>query len=540
MSHLRESVKAIGVLRARGVSDPKKPLETLRTMKESKIYGPQATLVRHSARVAPDQVALVDERGELTYRELDQQSTAIARGLREAGIVEGTVIAVLARDHRGLIMSMIAAGKLGARIALMNTGFAKPQFAEVCERENVRAVLHDSEFLGLLDALPADLPRYLTWVDEGTALAAGATTFDDLIANNATEDLPAPSKPGGFIILTSGTTGLPKGAPRTKVTPMATAQFVDRVPFPRRGTAMIVSPIFHSTGLGTWLVNTILSNKIVMRRRFDAEATLAAIAEHKVEMLVCVPTMLHRMTELPPEVRAKYNLSSLKVILFAGSALTPELCIRATEAFGPVLYNLYGSTEVAIATIANPAELAEAPGTVGRSPITCEVRLYDEQDQPVQTPGARGRIFVRSGAPFEGYTDGRHKQIIDGFMSSGDMGHFTETGLLMVDGRDDDMIVSGGENVYPQEVENLLVERPEIFDVAVIGVDDPEFGKRLRAFVVLEEGQTIEAAEIQAHVKANLARFKVPREVVFLDELPRNATGKIVRRTLIDYEVSQG
>ncbi|MGW6120641.1 acyl-CoA synthetase [Nocardia sp. NPDC055165] len=540
LSHLLESVKAIGVLRARGVSDPKTPLETLRTMKESKIYGPQATLVRHSARVAPDQVALVDERGELTYRELDEQSTAIARGLREAGIGEGTVIAVLARDHRGLIMSMIAAGKLGARIALMNTGFAKPQFAEVCERENVRAVLHDSEFLGLLDALPADLPRYLTWVDQGTELPAGATTFDDLVANNSTEDLPAPSKPGGFIILTSGTTGLPKGAPRTKVTPMATAQFVDRVPFPKRGTAMIVSPIFHSTGLGTWLVNTILSNKIVMRRRFDAEATLAAIAEHKVEMLVCVPTMLHRMTELPADVRAKYDLSSLKVILFAGSALTPELCIKATEAFGPVLYNLYGSTEVAIATIANPAELAEAPGTVGRSPITCEVRLYDDEDQQVKTPGARGRIFVRSGAPFEGYTDGRHKQIIDGFMSSGDMGHFTDTGLLMVDGRDDDMIVSGGENVYPQEVENLLVERPEIFDVAVIGVDDPEFGKRLRAFVVLEEGHTLDAAELQAHVKANLARFKVPREVIFLDELPRNATGKIVRRTLIDYEVSQG
>ncbi|MFD6107164.1 AMP-binding protein, partial [Nocardia salmonicida] len=212
VSHLLESVKAIGVLRARGVSDPKTPLETLRTMKESKIYGPQATLVRHSARVAPDQVALVDERGELTYRELDQQSTAIARGLREKGIGEGTVIAVLARDHRGLIMSMIAAGKLGARIALMNTGFAKPQFAEVCERENVRAVLHDSEFLGLLDALPDDLPRYLTWVDEGTALPSGATTFDDLIAANSTDDLPAPSKPGGFIILTSGTTGLPKGA----------------------------------------------------------------------------------------------------------------------------------------------------------------------------------------------------------------------------------------------------------------------------------------------------------------------------------------
>ncbi|MFF2085897.1 acyl-CoA synthetase [Nocardia sp. NPDC058176] len=539
MAHLLETVKGLGVLRKRGVSDPTKPLETLRTMKESKIYGPQATLVRHSARVAPDQIALADERGELTYRELDEQSTAVARGLHEAGITQGTVVAVLARDHRGLIMSMIAAGKLGARIALMNTGFAKPQFAEVCERENVRAVLHDSEFLDLLDALPPELPRYLTWVDEGTTLPEGATTFDDLIAGNSVEPLPAPSKPGGFIILTSGTTGLPKGAPRTKVTPLATAQFVDRVPFPKNGTMMIVSPIFHSTGLGTWLVGTILSNKIVMRRRFDAEATLAAIAEHKVEMLVCVPTMLHRMTELPAEVRAKYDLSSLKVILFAGSALTPELCVKATEAFGPVLYNLYGSTEVAIASIATPAELAEAPGTVGRSPITCEVRLYDDNDQRVETPETTGRIFVRSGAPFEGYTDGRNKQIIDGYMSSGDLGRFTESGLLMVEGRDDDMIVSGGENVFPQEVENLLVERPDVFDVAVIGVDDAEFGKRLRAFVVLEEGHSPDPAELQAHVKANLARFKVPREVVFLDELPRNATGKILRRVLVDYEISQ-
>src|SRR5690606_37190742 len=249
-------------------ADLTNPKETVQNLREVRQMGPQAAAVRHSARIAPDRPALVDERGELTYKELDDQSTAVARGLQAAGITEGTVVAVLARDHRGLLMSKIAAGKLGARIALMNTGFAKPQFAEVCAREKVKAVLHDSEFLGLLDALPADLPRFLTWVDEGAQLPEGATTFDDLIAANSTEPLPAPSKPGGFIILTSGTTGLPKGAPRTKVTPMATAQFVDRVPFPRRGTMVIVSPLFHSTGLGTWLVGTVLTNKIVMRRRF--------------------------------------------------------------------------------------------------------------------------------------------------------------------------------------------------------------------------------------------------------------------------------
>lgn len=535
LAHALEAVKGYATLIAKGVSDPKDPLETLKTMRETRVFGPQATLVRHSARVAPEQPALVDERGELNYRQLDEQSTAIARGLHDAGITQGTVIAVLARDHRGLIMSMIAAGKLGVRIALMNTGFAKPQFAEVCERENVKAVLHDSEFLELLDALPSELPRYLTWVAEGTELPEGSQTFDDLIEANSTEPLPAPSKPGGFIILTSGTTGLPKGAPRSAVNPLSTAQFVDRMPFPKRGTVVIVSPIFHSTGVGTWLVSTVLSNKIVMRRRFDAEATLKMISDHKADMLVAVPTMLHRMVELPEEVRAKYDTSSLKAIVLAGSALAPDLCVRATEVFGPVLYNLYGSTEVAIATVAQPHELAKAPGTVGRPPVTCDVRLFDDNDQQVTGTNVTARIFVRSGAPFEGYTDGRNKQIIDGYMSSGDVGHFDENGLLMVDGRDDDMIVSGGENVFPQEVENLLLEHDGVFDAAVVGVDDVEFGKRLRAFVIPEPGHTPDEAELANYVKENSARYKVPREVIFLDELPRNTTGKLLRRVLEAY-----
>ncbi|MFI9509554.1 acyl-CoA synthetase [Nocardia sp. NPDC052566] len=538
LAHALETVKALGVLRARGASDPTKPLETLRTLKESRQLGPQAAMSQHSARVAPNAPALADERGELTYRELDEQSNALANGLRAAGITEGTVVAVLARDHRGLLLSMIAANKIGVRIALMNTGFAKPQFAEVCAREGVKAVLHDSEFLGLLDALPADLPRYLTWVDEGTTLPEGTKTLDELIAGSPATRPPTPSKPGGFIILTSGTTGLPKGAPRTKVTPMATAQIVDRIPFPKGGTAVIVSPIFHSTGLTCWVVASLLSNKTVLRRRFDAEATLRMVADHKAQMLVAVPTMLHRMVELAPEIRAKYDTSSLKCILIAGSALSPELSIKTAQIFGPVLHNLYGSTEVAVATVATPEDLALAPGTAGRAPITCEVRLYDDNDRQITEAGVTGRIFVRSMLSFEGYTDGRHKQIIDGFMSSGDVGHFDEHGLLMVDGRDDDMIVSGGENVFPQEVENLLVERADIFDAAVIGVDDAEFGKRLRAFVVPEPGHTPDGEEIKAYVKNNLARYKVPREVIFLDDLPRNATGKLVRRTLMEYEIS--
>ncbi|WP_028478217.1 acyl-CoA synthetase [Nocardia sp. CNY236] len=537
LAHQWEIVRALLLLRKKGVISLTLPWETLRQIKDAKLLGPQASTISRSARKAPDAPALVDERGTLTYRELDEQSNAIARGLRAAGIAQGMVIGLLARDHRGLILSMAAAGKLGVRLVLMNTGFAKPQFAEVCAREQVKAVLHDSEFLGLLDALPADLLRYLTWVDDDAELSRDEQTLDDLIANNSSEALPRPKSPGGFVILTSGTTGTPKGAARNKLSPLAIAQIVDRIPFPRRGTQMVVSPIFHSTGLATWVVASSLASKVVVVRRFDAETTLKLIADHKVEMLVAVPTMVHRMVELDPAILAKYDTSSLRVLLMAGSALPPDLVIKTTEVFGPVVYNLYGSTECAVATVADPRDSALAPGTAGRAPITCEVRLYDNNDQRVTAIETPARIFIRSGSPFEGYTDGRTKQVIDGYMSSGDVGHFDAHGLLMVDGRDDDMIVSGGENVFPQEVENLLLERSDIFDAAVVGVDDAEFGKRLRAFVVPEPGHTPDGEEIKTYVKKNLARYKVPREVIVIDDLPRNATGKLVRRALVNHDV---
>ena len=287
----------------------------------------------------------------------------------------------------------------------------------------------------------------------------------------------------------------------------------------------------------TYLIGATLGNRIVTTRRFKPEDTLKLMADHKADMLVAVPTMLHRIVELGPDIIGKYDTSSLKTIAIAGSALTPELSNRVQDTFGDVLYNIYASTECGFATIATPEELRKAPGTAGRSPIGCEVVLFDENGQRVHGANKRGRIFVRSAARFEGYTDGRNKQIIDGYMSSGDMGHFDESGLLFVEGRDDDMIVSGGENVFPQEVENLLIERDDVFDAAVVGVDDSEFGKRLRAFIVSRPGAPRDAAEIKLHVKNNLARYKVPRDVVFIDELPRNATGKLLRRVLTEMDV---
>ncbi|HYS41194.1 MAG TPA: AMP-binding protein, partial [Pseudonocardiaceae bacterium] len=346
--------------------------------------------------------------------------------------------------------------------------------------------------------------------------------------------VPNPSSAGHVVLLTSGTTGTPKGAPRQVRSPLAATHLLERIPLRRGGSMFIASPMFHATGLSQLIVTLALGSTVVVRRRFEPEATLRALADNRCTALVLVPTMLRRMLDLDPDVRERYDTSRLEVILTAGSALTPDVSDRTLDTFGDVLYNLYGSTEVAVGTVATPNELRLAPGTAGRPPRGCVVRLYDGDGRRVREANVRGRVFVGSELAFGGYSGGGgHKEIVDGLLSTGDVGHFDEHGLLFVDGRDDDMIVSGGENVFPAEIENLLMSRPDVSDAAVIGVADPDFGQRLRAFVVpAAGGRCPDADELKDHVRANLARYKVPRDVVFLDELPRNATGKVLRTTL--------
>ncbi|GAB3874827.1 hypothetical protein GCM10029964_017470 [Kibdelosporangium lantanae] len=348
--------------------------------------------------------------------------------------------------------------------------------------------------------------------------------------------MPNPSKPGGLVLLTSGTTGTPKGAPRHIKSGLSAAQFLDRIPLRTQECTVLAAPMFHGTGLSQFILAFALGSTVVVRRRFDPEATLQAVQDNGATELVLVPTMLQRIVDLGEDVIKRYDTSSLRIIFCAGSALPPELGNRTTRIFGDVVYNLYGSTEVAVATVATPEDWRAAPGTVGKVPCGCRVHLYDENGRRLTEPGAIGRVFVGSDLAFGGYTDGRNKEIIDGLLSTGDVGHFDTEGRLFIDGRDDEMIVSGGENVFPLEVENLLAEHPGVVEAAVIGVADPEFGQRLRAFVVARDGVELDEGELKEHVRGNLARYKVPRDVRFLDALPRNATGKLLRQELADME----
>ncbi|MFE7797868.1 acyl-CoA synthetase [Nocardia sp. NPDC057440] len=533
--------QGVNVMVKRHLFNPLRPDHAARSAFNVLKFGPFAGVVMHAAQTRPDAAAIVDERGEMTFGQLNEQSSALARGLESQGIEPGDVVALLARDHRGMVLSLLAAGKLGVRTVLMNTGFAKPQFADVSQRENVKAVLHDSEFLDLMSAIPAEIPRLLTWVDEKDNADPSIPTIEALIEGRSTEPLPAPAKPGGMVILTSGTTGTPKGAPRDRVSPFASAQFVDRVPLPNNGTMIMAAPIFHGTGLSQFTIGLALGNRVIFQqRRFDPEKTLANIEQYRADSLVVVPTMLQRILDLGDDVLVKYDPSTIKVIFAAGSAIAPDVVTRTLDYFGDSLYNLYGSTECAVMTVATPEDLRKAPTTAGKAPVGIRIVLLDENRKPITEPNVTGTIFVDNGFAFTGYTDGRTKEIVDGMMSSGDVGHFDADGLLYIDGRDDDMIVSGGENVFPLEVENLIAGREDIFEAAVVGVDDRVFGKRLRAFVVPGPESKRDAQEIKDFVKANLARYKVPREVIFLDELPRNATGKLLRKPLIEMVVDGG
>ena len=483
-----------------------------------------AAALRHG-----DRTAIIDERGSITYKKLDENANALANAWIERGLQAGEGVAILIRNHRGFLESVFAAAKCGARIILLNTSFAAPQIREVAQREGTHLLVHDEEYGELLGDIDPERGSWFAWTDEPRE-----DSIDALIQGGDTSNPPKPAEQARITILTSGTTGTPKGAPRSEPKSLGLlGGLLSKVPFRAREVTELCVPMFHALGFAQALVGVGLGSTLVIRRRYDPEETLRSIERHRPTAMVMVPVMLARAVDKLPEMDPKPDTSSLRIIFLSGSALGADLAVRATEAFGPVIYNLYGSTEVAYATIATPDDLRAEPGTAGKVVRGSVVRLFDEHGHDVPQ-GETGRIFVGNLGQFEGYTGGGTKEMIQGLMSSGDVGHFDREGRLFIDGRDDEMIVSGGENVFPAEVEELLSSHEAVTEAAVIGVDDEQFGQRLKAFVVTRSGAGLSEDDVKGYVKENLARYKVPREVVFLDELPRNATGKVLKRELAE------
>jgi acyl-CoA synthetase (AMP-forming)/AMP-acid ligase II len=493
-----------------------------------------------NARRTPDRTAIIDDDGEITFKELDEAAHEVANGLLAKGIKGGDGVAILARNHRWFLIAVYGAARTGARIILLNSEFSGPQIKEVSEREGAKLIIYDDEYyeavskadpeLGMLRALGNNPDK-----DE----TSGSTdeTLEDLVVRSSGKPAPKATKHSSIIILTSGTTGTPKGANRS--TPPSLAPIggiLSHVPFRSGELTSLPAPMFHALGFLHATIAMMLGTTLVLRRRFKPATVLDDIEKHKVTAMVVVPVMLSRILDALDAMKRKPDLSSLRIVFVSGSQLGAELAQRALKDLGPVIYNLYGSTEIAFATIARPKDLSINPATVGPVVKGVKVKILDENGNELPQ-GEVGRIFVGNTFPFEGYTGGGHKQIIDGLMSSGDVGYFDEHNLLYVSGRDDEMIVSGGENVFPAEVEDLITGHPEVIEATALGVEDKEWGHRLRAFVVKAEGASVDEDAIKVYVRDHLARYKVPREVVFLDELPRNPTGKILKRELRDITV---
>ncbi len=524
------------VLREAGIIGLERPDKAAKVASAFLRWGASPALGITTAAIHhPHETALIDERGSLTFEQVHRRSNALAHAFAEMGIGHGDGIGVMCRNHRGFIDVTLAAAKLGASALYLNTMFAGPQLVEVTRREAPKALVYDEEFTELLEGVDGSVKRVVGWTDSAT----DEPTIDSLIAAGDDSNLkPPPDKPR-FVILTSGTTGTPKGAQRSSPDGLfALAALIDRIPLRSRETMMIAAPLFHSWGFLHFILSLPTSSTIVLRRRFDPEETLRAVRDHSAQVLAAIPVMVQRILRLPEETLSSYDLPSLRITSLSGSALPGELAIEWMDRFGDTIYNLYGSTEVSYVTIATPEELRAAPGTAGKPPRGTVVRLYDENGQEVP-PGAVGRIFAGNQLSFEGYTGGGGKEVIDGLLSSGDVGHLDPAGRLFVDGRDDEMIVSGGENVFPREVEDLLADHEAVVDVAVIGVEDEEFGQRLKAFVVIAAEAVVSEDDLKAHVKTNLASYKTPREVVFMAELPRNATGKVLKRQLRELQAQR-
>jgi fatty-acyl-CoA synthase len=503
-------------------------------------WGEIGMLPSFNARRTPNRAAIIDDDGAVTYKELDEAANAVAHGLLAKGVHGGDGVAILARNHRWFSIANFGCARVGARIILLNSEFSGPQIKEVAEREGAKLIIYDDEYAKAVSKADPPLGKLRALGENPDSDEPSGSTDDtlaDLIAANSKSPAPKASKHSSIIILTSGTTGTPKGANRSTAPTLAPiGGILSHVPFKAGEVTSLPSPMFHALGYLHATIAMFLGSTLLLRRRFKPPLVLEDIEKHKATALVVVPVMLSRILAALEKMDEKPDLSSLRIVFVSGSALGADLAERGLKDLGPVIYNMYGSTEIAFATIAEPKHLEFNSSTAGPVVKGVKVKIFDDNGKELPQ-GEVGRIFVGTSFPFEGYTGGGNKQIIDGLLSSGDVGYFDERGLLYISGRDDEMIVSGGENVFPAEVEDLISGHPDVVEATAIGVEDQEWGHRLRAFVVKKQEASLDEDTVKHYVRDHLARYKVPREVIFLDELPRNPTGKILKRELREIDV---
>jgi fatty-acyl-CoA synthase len=477
-----------------------------------------ASAVGLQAALQPRATALVDDRGALTWRALDERTTRLANALRDRA-PRRSRIAFSLPNGREAVECYAGIAAAGMSAVPLSTAASPAELARIVAVQQPAVIVASPGTVDAVRAAAPDARIWLTGPDQGYESAlAGASARPPLTGASA-----------HVVTHTSGTTGAPKGAERelSSRSIEAFVAFLEKVPLRVDDTFLVAPPLFHTFAQGMMAAGLVLGSTLVLAERFEPRAALATMRAHDVDVVALVPAMLRRLLEVeaaPPP--------SLRIAVLSGSALPPALRARAEARLGRVLHDLYGSTEVGWATIATPADQARRPGTVGRPGRGIRVLVADD-DGRVLPPGEVGRIHVATDFAFTGYTGGGiDRAVVDGAIDLGDLGYLDADGYLFVTGRADDMVVSGGENVHPSEVEAALEEHPEIAEAAVVGVDDEAFGQVLHAHVQPRDGAAVTPDDVEAFARERLARHKVPKRIAVVDALPRTATGKVVKGDL--------
>jgi fatty-acyl-CoA synthase len=500
---------------------------------------PSLVFSLHAAN-SPDKAAILWRDRKLTYAQLDDRMNRIGAGLRLRGLKRGESVVLMMRNRPEFLEVQGGAGRFGAAAVSVSWRSTPAELVYLAQHCGAKAIVFEADLWSVVEQAAKSLPGLSKkdLVAVGADLPGCASYERDFMAppgTSMTVEKGAEDE-AAVVIYTSGTTGKPKGAVRKfpKDAMHATMQFIGETPMRSDDVHIVTCPLYHSTAFGFLVFNGILGGTAVLMDEFKPELFLELIERHGATTTAVVPTLLHRVLALPPEVRAKYDVRSMRAIFTVGAQLPATLGTEVMDYFGDVLFNCYGATETALVTMAKPEDLRAAPGSIGKVLPGNEVRLLDDQGREVGV-GEVGELFARNKMLVAGYhndAESTRSSMRDGFFSVGDLARKDRDGRFFIEGRKRDMIISGGVNVYPAEVEAAIEANPEVAEAAVVGVDDREWGERVKAFVVRRPGTSLDEGALKLWCRERLAGPKVPREFAFIDSLPRNPTGKVLKREL--------
>ncbi|MGZ3424832.1 MAG: class I adenylate-forming enzyme family protein [Polyangiales bacterium] len=501
-----------------------------RVAKRAMPKGPTAILALHAAH-RPSDEALIDGDVRLDFQSLDDRVERLARAMMGRGVRRGDRVGVMMQNGHRYLLAQWAAMRVGAAVVQIGYRLKAQEIAHILDNAEPVMLFHDEAHRDVVAEAIAISKSKVQPIETPTG-------FDALLHGPIDERLTpeGDAQSATVMVYTSGTTGRPKGAPRTfeKTMHDSVIDFVRQIPARSTDRHLVTCPLYHSAPPAFVAFTYMFGGTVVINGHFDPEETLRMIARERINSTFMVPTMLTRLAALPEEVRRKYDTSSLRWILSGAAPLPTETARRIESWLGPILYNFYGSTETGLVTLALPGEHTARPGTIGRALLGNEIKLLGEDGREVRT-GEVGELYAKNSMLVAGYHrdgDATRKAMRDGFFSVGDMARVDRDGYYFLAERKSDMVISGGVNIYPLEIEQRLHDHPEILEASVVGVPDPEWGESLRAFVVRRSGSDLGAEAVQRWVKDSLADYKMPRSVVFLDALPRNPTGKVLKREL--------